>query len=139
MVSKYDDIIDLPHHVSATRPQMTLHDRAAQFAPFAALTGYGDAVEETARHTDEQAHQSDDEIARLDLILRALSDIEERSPFIFITYFCHDERKSGGRYVTQKRKLLRVDGNRKVIVFADKSELSFCDIVNIDMPEETEL
>ena len=138
MNNKYDDIIHLPHHVSQKRPKMSLHDRAAQFAPFAALTGYGDAVEETARHTDEKGYQSDDEVYRLDLILRSLHSLEHLTPTVGVTYFCHDERKSGGKYISEHKSLYSVDVTKKALVFTDKSEIPFCDVVNIELPEKTD-
>lgn len=110
-MNPYEDIISLPHHVSPVRPQMSMRDRAAQFAPFAALTGYGDAVEETARLTDEKVELSETRQAILDRKLQILIDAlaKEEQPGIRITYFQKDGKKAGGRYVTAAGNLKRID------------------------------
>ena len=97
---RYDDIINLPHHQSATRPHMSNYDRAAQFAPFAALTGYDDAVKETARLTDRRIELDEGEKAAID---QRLLLVQERLPEpteVTITYFVSDKRKAGGAYVS---------------------------------------
>ena len=96
----YGDIIDLPHYQSATRPHMSLYDRAAQFSPFAALTGYDDMVKEEARLTDDMREVSEVELEDLNRKLAMISEaIEKREhPPVTVTYFIPDERKSGGRY-----------------------------------------
>ena len=86
-MGKYDDIIGLPHHVSATRPHMPILDRAAQFMPFRALTGYEDAVRETARYTDERIGLTEDEKALLDTRLQTLADEIAGQPQVPLTYF----------------------------------------------------
>ena len=116
---RYDDIINLPHHVSATRPQMSMHDRAAQFSPFAALTGYDDAVEETARLTDKQAVLSEDEQNQLDEQLRLIADRIDEKPEAEVTYFLPDELKEGGKYMTVNGCVRRIDEYEKEIVFTD--------------------
>lgn len=95
-MGKYDDIINLPHHVSATRPHMPMIDRAAQFQPFRALTGYEDAVHETARLTDEKVELTEDEKALLDMRLQKLADDISSQPRVTLTYFRPD-RKSRRR------------------------------------------
>ncbi|MBQ5320020.1 MAG: hypothetical protein J6K17_13070 [Oscillospiraceae bacterium] len=120
---RYDDIINLPHHVSKTRPQMSMHDRAAQFSPFAALTGYDDAVEETARLTDEQYELSEDARNRLDEQLRLITDRIDEQPEVEITYFVPDELKEGGKYVTVKGHVRIIDEYSKEIVFVDGTRL----------------
>ena len=99
-IKRYEDIIDLPHHVSSTRPHMAIADRAAQFAPFAALTGYGDAVNETARLTDERAVLDEDRKAEIDAALRAVKKNIGEHPELSVTYFKPDDRKTGGSYIT---------------------------------------
>ena len=116
---RYDDIINLPHHVSAMRPQMSMHDRAAQFSPFAALTGYDDAVEETARLTDKQAVLSEDEQNQLDEQLRLIADRIDEKPEAEVTYFLPDELKEGGKYITVNGCVRRIDEYEKEIVFTD--------------------
>ena len=120
---RYDDIINLPHHVSKTRPQMSMHDRAAQFSPFAALTGYDDAVEETARLTDEQYELSEDARNKLDEQLRLIADRIDEQPEIEVTYFVHDVLKEGGAYVTARGLVRRIDEYAREIVFADGTRI----------------
>ena len=96
MNTQYDDIIHLPHHVSKTRPQMSMLDRAAQFSPFAALTGYEDAIQETGRLTDERMELSDEDRELLDRKWHYLQEIISDRPEITVTYFVPDEKKAGG-------------------------------------------
>ena len=105
----YDDIIDLPHHVSDRHPHMSVSDRAAQFAPFAALTGYGDVIKETARLTEARPELSEDEKAEMDQTLRAVLNTQRENVQIVVTYFVPDARKSGGVYRKAAGKLRRVD------------------------------
>ena len=98
MSNKYADIIHLPHHVSKTRPQMTISDRAAQFSPFAALTGYDDAVQETARLTTDKITLSEDQIIVINAVLNEIIQHLPDSPYVQITYFQPDQRKQGGSY-----------------------------------------
>lgn len=128
----YDDIIYLPHHVSEKRTAMSLHDRAAQFSPFAALTGYDDAVEETARLTDEMAELTEDVKAVLDERLRILSANGGERPEISVRYFVPDERKKGGAYVWHKGILRRVDEYERNLVFADGSCIPLGNICSIE-------
>ncbi len=115
-MSRYDDIIGLPHHRSKTHPHMSVADRAAQFAPFAALTGYGDAVEETARYTEEKLEPDADRLAELDeRLCELLQHLDER-PKVRVTYFVKDEKKTGGRYVTQSFVIRKVDTYAKILV-----------------------
>jgi len=130
---RYDDIINLPHHVSKTRPQMSIHDRAAQFSPFAALTGYDDAVEETARLTDEQTELSEDTRNRLDEMLRLIADRIDEQPEIEVTYFVPDDLKEGGRYVTLRNRIRRIDEYEKELVFVDGTWIGFNAVAEIKM------
>ena len=98
-MGKYDDIIHLTHHVSSTRPHMPMTDRAAQFMPFRALTGYEDAVRETARYTDERIELTEDEKALLDMRLQKLADEISNQPKMTLTYFRPDKKKAGGAYI----------------------------------------
>lgn len=108
MKSPYDDIIDLPHHVSGRHPQMSLYNRAAQFAPFAALSGHDAAIEETARLTEQQRELTQGE---RDVLSRKLSYLLQRddSPVVEICYFQPDGRKSGGSYRTITGTIKKVD------------------------------
>ena len=94
-MEKYREIIDLPHHVSKTRPQMPMSDRAAQFAPFAALTGYDAAIKETGRLTDERIELDEEALTALDMKYQLLMDAFDDAPEVTITYFQPDERKAG--------------------------------------------
>ena len=100
MNNRYDEIINLPHHVSPTRPQMPMSDRAAQFAPFAALTGYDAAIKETGRLTDERVELDKEALTALDMKYQLLMDALNEAPKVTITYFQPDERKAGGKYIT---------------------------------------
>ena len=106
---RYDDIINLPHHVSAKYPQMTLENRAAQFAPFAALTGHNDAIKETARLTDRKADLDADEIEMLDRKLQYIRDNITTAPAVTITYFVKDKKKSGGEYRTVTTNVKKIN------------------------------
>lgn len=93
MKDPYEDIIHLPHHVSATRPQMPMSDRAAQFSPFAALTGYDAAIKETGRLTDERIELGEEVRDALNLKQQYLQDVIADQPKISITYFVPDKKK----------------------------------------------
>ena len=100
MSTLYDDMLHLPHHVSEKHPAMSVHDRAAQFSPFAALTGYDAAVQETARLTDRRIELDEGEKAAID---QRLTLVQERLPEpteVTITYFVPDKKKAGGAYVS---------------------------------------
>ena len=101
MNNRYDEIINLPHHVSKTRPQMPMSDRAAQFAPFAALTGYDSAIKETGRLTDEKIELDEEALTALDMKYQLLMDVFDDAPEVTITFFQPDERKAGGKYASQ--------------------------------------
>jgi len=128
-VSKYDDIIDLPRPKSAHEP-MPMSDRAAQFSPFAALTGYGDAIDETARLTDERIELTEEQRAELDYKQQYLATLD--SPTVTVTYFVSDERKSGGAYVTHTGVLKRVDEVERMMVFEDGTGVAVDEVVGIE-------
>ncbi len=114
---RYDDIIGLPHHRSGRRPAMAMTDRAAQFSPFAALTGYGAVIEETERLTDERIEPGDEEKEEIDRTLRDL--LARPGAIAEITVFEPDERKAGGRYVTVRGALRRYDAAEGTLLFTD--------------------
>lgn len=120
---KYDDILDLPHHVSTRHPQMSLLNRAAQFSPFAALTGHEDAVKETARLTDSFIEREEEQTEllnrRMQLLLSHMTDHGHAAPEIEVVYFQPDLTKSGGAYMTFSGKVKKIDGYRREILFAD--------------------
>lgn len=109
MKSDYSDIIHLPHHVSKTHPQMSMHDRAAQFSPFAALTGYDSAILETARLTEEKITLNEDMQELLDIQFQQLLEHLSEKPLISITFFCPDKRKQGGSYVSISGTVKKLD------------------------------
>ena len=131
-MGKYDDIINLPHHVSATRPHMAAIDRAAQFAPFAALTGYEGAVKETARLTDERIELDEYAQGALSDRLQIITHRMREHPKIAITYFQPDERKEGGSYVTVTGVVRRVDDVMKKITMQDGNEIEMEKILNVE-------
>lgn len=128
---RYDDIIHLPHHVSPTHPQMPVPDRAAQFAPFAALTGHEAAIRETARLTDEKITLDENAKALLDEKLRMVQEMPEAHPGITITYFQPDGKKSGGHYLSVTGKVKKTDGYGHCLVMDDGLRIPLDDIIEI--------
>lgn len=127
---KYDDIIDLPHHTSVTHPRMPVINRAAQFAPFAALTGYDAAIKETGRLTREKVLLDEDAKLRLSARLSALRD--DKDGEVTVTYFVPDKRKSGGEYVTLTGAVKKVDEYRQCLSMCGGVEIPFDAILQID-------
>lgn len=115
-MNEYDDIINLPHHVSKVHPQMSMMNRAAQFAPFAALTGHAAAIEETARLTDEQHELADEDSEALNQKLAYLRENLHEHPTITITYFEHDKKKAGGKYKSIEGQLKNIDDYSQTII-----------------------
>ena len=130
-MSRYDDIINLPHHVSTNRPRMSMHDRAAQFAPFAALVGYDDAVAETARLTESRPELDEQEQRELNARLCALADHIQDQPEVRIRYFVPDVRKSGGAIVEVCGKIKRISQAERSIIMFDGTEISIPDLIEI--------
>ena len=130
-MGKYDDIIDLPHHVSSTRPHMSISDRAAQFIPFRALTGYEDAVHEMARLTDEKVELTEDEKALLDMQLQKLADEIASQPGVILTYFRTDKKKAGGEYVTVTGRLKKIDDIEGVLILMGGERILIQDVLSI--------
>lgn len=127
----YDDILGLPHHVSKTRPQMTMLERAAQFSPFAALNGYDDAIKETARLTDQRITLDEYEIENLNERLKLIAERLEQSPEAAITYFLPDQRKNGGEYVTVMGVVKKIDEHMQVVVLSDGTAIPIAEIISI--------
>lgn len=132
MTKTYDDIIHLPRHVSKKHPQMALSDRAAQFSPFAALTGHGAAIKETARLTDERVQLDEYMINVLSDRLQIIADRLKDKPEIMITYFQPDEKKNGGAYVTATGTVKKIDVYERIVVMTDRQEIPIDDIVGIE-------
>ena len=123
MNNRYDEIMGLPHHVSKTRPQMPMSDRAAQFAPFAALTGYDSAIKETGRLTDERIELDEEALAALDRKYQLLMDTLDDAPEVTIIYFQPDERKAGGQYVSATGTVKKVDTFGRRILLQDGTRI----------------
>lgn len=128
---RYDDMIDLPHHVSTKRPQMSLYDRAAQFAAFKALTGYEDCVTEAARLTGERIELDDASLSLLNGKIQILQDEIKSRPNIAVTYFVPDKKKDGGEYVTVTGNIKRMDEIERIITFEDGKVIAIDDVIEI--------
>lgn len=128
---RYDDIINFPHHQSATHPHMSMRDRAAQFAPFAALTGHAAAIAETARLTEDKIELDEYEIAALDTQLQLIYEHISEHPVISVTYFRPDNKKSGGAYLTKIGEVKKLDDYEKKLIFEDGVCVSIPDIIEI--------
>ena len=132
MTGAYDDIINLPHHVSMTHPHMSAVDRAAQFSPFAALTGYDAAVKETARLTDARIELDESTKDALNDKLQIIADRLKEHPEIAITYFQPDAKKNGGAYVAAAGPVKKIDEYERVVVMTDGTVISIDEIISID-------
>ncbi len=129
----YSDIIDLPHPVSSRHPSMPIGDRAAQFSPFAALTGHEAAIQETARLTDRRIEMDEQSMNTINEKLLLLADSKEcRAVF---TYFQADKRKEGGAYVTCQGQVKKIDGIEGVVVLKDGKTIALSDIIDISLPQ----
>lgn len=131
-MGKYDDIIHLPHHTSSKRVRMPMLDRAAQFSPFAALTGYEDAIEETGRLTERKLELGEYDRAILDQKQRILTDAADSHPRISLTYFVPDPRKEGGAYEYAWGSLKKIDAYERLLVLTDGRKFPLDDIIDID-------
>ena len=132
MKDLYEDIINLPHHVSKTRPQMPMSDRAAQFAPFAALTGYDAAIKETGRLTDDKIELDEEALTALDMKYQLLMDALDDAPEVTITYFQPDERKAGGKFVSAVGAVKKIDDFERRITMRDGTRIPTDDVLSID-------
>lgn len=120
----YEDIINLPHHVSARRAAMSLQDRAAQFSPFAALTGYEAIIAESGRLTQSRAELDGAAVEELDQALRQLAESIHSQPKVTVTYFAPDRRKTGGSYRTITGRVRRIDTAERYLEFTDRSHIN---------------
>lgn len=135
----YADIIDLPHHRSPKHPPMSLHDRAAQFAPYAALVGYDEMVDEEARITDRRIEAGEEDLQRLDrkfALLSAALEAGER-PEITVLHFIPDSRKAGGRYETVKGAVHRIDLYEKKLILSGSGNVR--ERISIDLDQILDL
>ena len=130
-MTKYEDIINLPYIKSTSRSHMSLHDRAAQFAPFAALTGHEDAIEETARYTEEKILLDDGAKEAIGVKLYEISQNIDKKWNISITYFKPDSLKQGGAYLTDVGAVKKIDDVEKVVIMDSGMRISIEGIINL--------
>ena len=130
-MEKYKDIINMNHRVSFNRRRMTSEERAAQFAPFAALTGYEDAVFEAGRKTVKKAELSEESICiinrKIELVLKNITE----TPEITVTFYCPDEKKEGGSYKVYRGNVLRIDEYKKEMIFSDGNSICVKNIYDL--------
>ena len=136
---EYDDILNLPHHVSADRPHMPMIDRAAQFSPFAALTGYDAAIVETARLTDTKRELSEEQKSIISRQLRELQARLKTDPSVTVTYYIQDERKAGGAYRAISGTAKKVDEYLGVLEMSNGITIPFDDILRISSSDDRRL
>ena len=135
-IEKYWDILDLPHHVSATRAHRTMLERAAQFSAFAALTGYEDAIEETGRRTESMVQLDEDAIALLDEQLRQAVERIREQPTVEMTFFQPDARKEGGSYVTLTAQIRKLDPIARTLTTVQGRTVPIDSIVSLSVLSE---
>ena len=128
----YNDIINLPHHTSPRHPRMSMGNRAAQFSPFSALTGYADEIKESARLTNRKPELTESERAELDYKLQIACCMPGERPTVMITYFVPDQKKSGGSYLSISGKIKKLMEYDKQIVLEDNTRIDIDSILNID-------
>ena len=131
MTGPYDDILHLPHPTSKRHPRMPIADRAAQFSPFAALTGHGAAIEETARVTYRRIELDEDAKEQLDQTLQLLLERIDEQPEITVTWFSPDKKKAGGQYHTATGKLKRIDSREGRLILTDGNQIPLEDLLEI--------
>ena len=139
MKPDYSDIIHLPHHVSKTHPQMSMHDRAAQFSPFAALTGYDSAILETARLTEgkDPAQRRYARASRHKISAASRTSLRKTADFHYL--FCPDKRKQGGSYVSISGTVKKLDLFQRILTLEDGMQIFLDDIVSIEAHTSTTL
>lgn len=134
-MSRYDDIIHLPHHVSEKRVQMPLLDRAAQFSPFAALTGYDAVIAETGRLTERCVDLDESAIAELNQQLRKLAERIDSRPTVTVTYFQPDPRKDGGSYQTKTGTVKKLSTTDQHLIFTDRTQIGFDQLIDLRLAD----
>lgn len=132
-MEKYMGIIDHEHHVSQRHPRMSLMDRAAQFAPFAALTGYDSVIAETGRETSDRAELDEMQIFRLDAAMRSIQENLAARPYVRLTRFVPDSRKNGGRYEVIEGSVRNIDQSIGTLVLTDDRAIPLRDIFDMEL------
>ena len=130
---KYGDIIDLPHHVSTRHPQMSRLNRAAQFAPFAALTGYDDVVAEAGRFTETRLELDEEQILQINALLQQLQERIQDAPQARFTYFVPDEMKAGGAYLTLSGSIKKIDEYEQMVLMSNGVMIPFQEIYSLEI------
>lgn len=131
MKKNYNDIVNLSHHVSQKHIQMSIEERAAQFAPFAALTGFSEEIKEAERLTNERKAIDENLREKLDRKLQIIKNILHINPLVTLTYFVNDLKKEGGDYITVTEKVKRINNYKKVIVLENNIEIPISEIIDI--------
>ena len=132
-MGKYDDIINLPHPEPKKHPRMSMENRAAQFSPFAALTGHNEAIKETERLTDSKIELAEDTITDINRTLMWMRDNIKSRPQAVVTYFVPDYKKMGGKYITATVNIVKIDEVNNAIVTADEVTIAVHNILEIIM------
>ena len=128
----YEDIVNLPPHISKKHPQPSMMDRAARFAPFAAITGYEEMVLEEARVTEEQIHLDEDAVALICEKINMIQEFIDEEPEVKITYFEPDKKKTGGTYITITGTPKRVDEYEQLLIMNDGKKIKLDSIYRLD-------
>ena len=135
MRDQYEDIIHLPHPVSKRHPRMPQSDRAAQFSPFAALTGYEAVIAETARLTEKRPELTESRRAELNEELMQIMERQNQHPYVSATWFREDARKAGGAYVTASGRVKKLDCYEKVLILEDGSRIPMEELMELEWME----
>ena len=130
-IDNYEDIINLPHYTSTKYPQMSLEARSAQFAPYAALTGYDEVLVETARITNARIEIDENIKTVIDSKLQIIKENIKNKPLISVVYFIPDSKKIGGEYVTVTGNVKKIDEYKNVLILEDKTEIVINEILDI--------
>ena len=135
-VSEYADIIDNPHHVSSSHPKMSVYDRAAQFSPFAALTGYEGAIKETARLTEDRIELDELEKSVINEKLRQIQGILTEQPKVSITYFRKDKYKEGGAYISVTGHVKKIKSLEQILILQEGEQVPIQDMIAVDFEKQ---
>ena len=134
-MDKYDDIINLPHYEPKYHPRMSKYKRSAQFAPFAALVGYDEQVQECSRLTDKRLEIDDELKEKINNKLNKINELIKNNPEVEITYFIPDEKKDGGKYITEIGNVKRIDYINRFIKLTDNKKIILDDLIDIKINE----
>jgi hypothetical protein len=135
MIDNYEDIINMEHHISKVHPRLSVAQRSAQFAPFAALTGYSDEVKEKARFTNKKIELDDESLFKLNMTLQEINSCIKERPKVLITYFVKDKTKDGGKYEIIEDSVKRIDDVYQII-YLIKFKINISDILAIELIKE---